>query len=119
MRKLKFLKNIGTAALDSANLTILTSTRSNMSAIYNQAKICPPSKRVCDLATEGWTLDPEIELALAHSTDFDEQKYIWEEWREVSGRLMREQYKVYIEKNNLAATLNGFDGENEKKNSIF
>ncbi len=33
-----------------------------------------------------------------------------EEWRDKSGKLMREQYKTYVELNNKAAVANGFQG---------
>jgi peptidyl-dipeptidase A len=118
-RKLQFLKDIGTSILPSADLEILTTTRTSMSNIYNSAKICPYDKQVCDTATEGWKLDPDMELALASSTDFEEQKYIWEQWREVSGKLMRDQYKVYIEKYNQAAALNEYNDAGEMWRSRY
>lgn len=77
IRKIKLLKDMGTAALEDADFNLLTATRTNMSGIYNSAKICPYEKQNCSLETEGWTLDPDIELKLASSNDFDEMKYIW------------------------------------------
>ena len=68
---------MGTAALDDEKFNLLTRTRTSMSGIYNSAKICPYEKQVCNLDTEGWTLDPDIELKLASSTNYDEMKYIW------------------------------------------
>jgi len=70
---------MGTAALDDDRFNLLTSIRTNMSGIYNKAKICPYDKQECDLETEGWTLDPDIELRLASSTNYDEMEYIWVE----------------------------------------
>jgi Angiotensin-converting enzyme len=71
------LKNVGTAALDDNELSNMTATRNKMSTIYNSARICPFDKQNCDLATEGMTLDPDIELKLASSTNYDEMQYIW------------------------------------------
>jgi peptidyl-dipeptidase A len=124
---------MGTAALDDDRFNLLTSTRTNMSGIYNKAKICPFDKQSCNLDTEGWSLDPDIELRLASSTNYDEMQYIWvkqnniqfnfilmirmnnfqfkEQWHEVSGKNMREQYKTYIQIYNEAAAQNNYSGD--------
>lgn len=101
------MKNIGTAALSDTDLTGLNGVVNRMSTIYNNAKICPFEKQNCNLQTEGLTLDPEIELLLASSDSFDEMKWIWEQWHEKSGKLMRNDYKEYVALMNKAATLNG------------
>jgi peptidyl-dipeptidase A len=59
------------------------------------------------LTTEGLTLDPEISAIMTKSQDYDELKWAWEQWREKSGKLMRGDYKKYVELVNKAATLNG------------
>jgi len=83
-----------------------------MSGIYNSARICPFNNRECDLQAQGLTLDPDIEEKLASLAStggsYEEMQYLWEEWRDKSGKLMREQYKTYVELNNKAANLNGF-----------
>jgi peptidyl-dipeptidase A len=76
-RQLMLLKDMGTAALDDNDLSALNANRNKMSGIYNSARICPFDKQNCDLATEGLTLDPDIELKLASSTNYDEMQYIW------------------------------------------
>lgn len=106
-RKLKFLKDIGTAALSNTDLTALNAATNRMSTIYNNAKICPFAKSNCDLTTEGLTLDPEIELLLASSDSPDEMEWIWEQWREKTGKLMKVDYKEYVTLMNKAATANG------------
>lgn len=106
-RQLMLLKKMGTSILDDADLTELNSVKAKMSTVYNAAKICPFDKKNCNLDTEGWTLDPDIELTLASSTNFDEQKYVWEQWHEKSGKLMRNDYKKYIDLMNKAAKANG------------
>lgn len=78
-----------------------------MTTFYNNARICPFEKQSCNLATEGLTLDPEIELLLASSENFDEMKYVWEQWHEKSGKLMRTDYKAYVDLMNKAAEGNG------------
>lgn len=44
---------------------------------------------------------------MAVSEDFDELAYIWKEWRDASGKNMRDDYKVYVELSNKAAAMNG------------
>lgn len=105
-RKLKILKDIGTAALDDTDLTTLNAAKNRMSSVYNEAKICPVTKKDCNLATEGLTLDPEIELLMASSEDFDEMKWTWEQWHEKSGKVMRTDYKSYVDLMNVAAEAN-------------
>lgn len=106
-RKLQILKDIGTAALSDTDLTELNAVKNRMTTVYNSARVCPSDKRVCNLTTEGLTLDPEIELLMASSTDFEEMKWIWEQWHEKSGKLMREDYKSYVDLMNKAAKANG------------
>ncbi|CRL05281.1 CLUMA_CG018154, isoform A [Clunio marinus] len=112
-RKLKILKDIGTAALSDADLTNLNSARNRMSTAYNSARICPFGKPNCDTSSEGLTLDPDIELLLSSSENFDEMKWTWEQWHEKSGKLMRDDYKIYIEMMNKAAIANGHDNAGE------
>jgi len=106
-RKLKILKDVGTAILSDSTLTNLTSTRNAMTLIYNNAKVCPfTNQQGCDLATEGLTLDPDIEVLLASSNNYDEMQWIWESWHDKSGKLMRDDYKKYVAIMNEAAVAN-------------
>lgn len=101
------MKDIGTSALSDTDLTDLNAVKNRMTTVYNSARICPFSKQDCDLAVEGFTLDPEIELLMASSTNFDEMKWTWEQWHEKSGKLMKEDYKSYVDYMNKAALANG------------
>lgn len=78
-----------------------------MSTIYNNARICPFAKQNCNTSTEGLTLDPEIDLLLASSESFDEMKWTWEQWREKTGKLMKDDYKECVKLMNKAASANG------------
>lgn len=106
-RKLQILKDIGTAALSDGDLTELNAAKNRMTTIYNSARICPFDRQNCNLEVEGLTLDPEIELLLASSTNFDEMKWTWEQWHEKSGKNMRNDYKSYVDFMNKAAVANG------------
>ncbi|GAB0092396.1 Angiotensin-converting enzyme [Sergentomyia squamirostris] len=110
-RQLKFLKDLGSSALSDQDLTLFTQTRNAMTQIYNSAKICPYNQRDCESNpnfTGYLTLDPEIELRMAASRDYDELSYLWSEWREKSGKLMREDYKEYVRLINQIAQLNNY-----------
>jgi peptidyl-dipeptidase A len=100
------VKQMGTSLLSPEDLTNLTETKQRMASIYNSARICPYEKKNCDLATEGWTLDPEIENRFAESTDYDELEWLWTQWHQASGAKMRNDYKIYVELMNRAAEAN-------------
>lgn len=77
-----------------------------MSAIYSKASICPYQQPNCSAANQ-WTLDPEIEHVMSTSQDYDELAYVWKEWRDKSGKLMRQDYRKYVEIMNKAGKVNG------------
>lgn len=106
-RQLKYLTHLGRDALSVADLTELTKTQAEIEKIYNTAKICPFNKQNCNLATEGLTLEPELYDILSSSQNYDELEWVWIQWREKSGKNMRDGYRKYIELNNKAAKLNG------------
>uniref|UniRef100_A0A1B0D1L8 Angiotensin-converting enzyme n=1 Tax=Phlebotomus papatasi TaxID=29031 RepID=A0A1B0D1L8_PHLPP len=115
-RQLSSLKNLGSSALSDEDLGLFTTTRNAMTSIYNSAKICPFTQPDCEsdpTFTDYMTLDPEIELRMAESRDYDELQYIWTEWREKSGKLMREDYKEYVRLINLMAEMNGYSDAGE------
>lgn len=73
-----------------------------MQAIYSKGKICDFKDRSkCDLA-----LEPEITNILTQSTNPEELKYVWDEWRKVSGKKVRKLFEDYVELSNEAARSN-------------
>lgn len=103
-RQFKKLGILGTAALPEDMHKEFEMTISQMENIYSTAKICDYKNRTkCDLA-----LEPEITEILMHSRDPDELKYIWMEWRKVSGEKIKPLYPKYVELANIAAGLNNF-----------
>ena len=80
-RKLKLMKNIGTAALNEDKLKEFISLTSNMATIYSTAKVLEygSSKR-------NFSLEPELTEILANSRKEEELQYYWEQWREASGK---------------------------------
>lgn len=79
-----------------------------MLTIYNKATVCPYTNQQCNKTKEGLTLDPHITDRFAQSRDFDELKYLWKEWHDNSGKLMRTNYTNYVNLINKVAIGNGF-----------
>lgn len=44
---------------------------------------------------------------MAESRDYDELLFAWKGWRDSAGKVLRQDYKKYVELANKAATLNG------------
>ncbi|XP_031624027.1 angiotensin-converting enzyme-like isoform X2 [Contarinia nasturtii] len=106
-RQLRFHKNLGEAILNETDLNMLTNIITQMSNVYNSATVCPYNKQNCD-TTERLTLDPDIQTRLGKSRDVDELKYLWVQWRDATGRKIRDKYEDYVELMNKVGTGNGF-----------
>lgn len=48
---------------------------------------------------------------MAVSRDYDELLFAWKGWRDSAGKVLRQDYKRYVELANKAATLNGKTSE--------
>ncbi|XP_062535785.1 angiotensin-converting enzyme-like [Armigeres subalbatus] len=107
-KQLALLKDLGTAALPTSDLEEYNKVLRRMDSAYQLAEICPYSNQNCTAGSQMWTLDPEMEQVMASSTDYEELSYTWRRWREESGKKMREDYKLYVDYVNQAATLNGY-----------
>lgn len=53
----------------------------------------------------GWISD--LQQIMAVSRDYDELLFAWKGWRDSAGKVLRQDYKRYVELANKAATLNG------------
>jgi peptidyl-dipeptidase A len=78
----------------------------NMTTIFSTATICPYTGP-CNTNTR-WKRDPTLTKKLATSDDYDLQKYIWNQWRTVTGDKMIPQYKQYIGLSNKGAQNAGY-----------
>ncbi|KAG0694354.1 Angiotensin-converting enzyme [Chionoecetes opilio] len=108
-RRFRFLSKKGPGALDHAELTEYKDLQAHMETIYGTATICDfYNPEQCDLI-----LEPDIEAIMASSTNWDELRYVWEEWRDKSGKLMRDDFVRFVELSNKAATLDGFENTGE------
>ena len=102
-RKIKLMKNIGTAALPDQQVKKFIGLTTSMSETYSKAKV-----NGYENSSEQKSLEPHLTEILAESRDPEELKYYWEQWREKSGAEIREMYGEYVDLYNQAAALNGF-----------
>lgn len=80
-----------------------------MTSIYNSATVCPFEEKNCsDSSKNRLTLDPDITARFAESRNYDELEYLWLEWREKTGKLMRSNYMDYVDVMNEVARENGY-----------
>ena len=75
----------------------------DLTGIYSKGKICSfKSKTDCNLE-----LEPDLNLLLKKSRDYEELKHIWIAWRDQTGKKMRSKYLRFVELDNKNAELNG------------
>merc|ERR1712106_912532 len=103
VRKLKLMKNIGTAALPENKLKAFISLTVNMGKTYSTAKVTEFGASKKQLS-----LEPELTEILAKSRNAKELQYYWEQWRDSSGKKIKNMYHTYVDIYNEAAKLNGF-----------
>ncbi|CAG0893955.1 unnamed protein product [Darwinula stevensoni] len=109
-RKFKFLSVLGAAAASAETYEELQRVQGEMETIYGTARVCPMAEPDCDLEESGLTLEPDLELILATSTDPEELLYVWDQWRAASGAKVRTLFQDYIRLSNEAAVANDPDG---------
>lgn len=102
------LSVLGTAILSDEKKTELVNVIADMQENHASGKICPYVRKTntpeeCDLS-----LEPEIKNILMDSRNYDELLHVWNEWRKVAGKPMKNNYQRYVELLNEAARLNGF-----------
>jgi peptidyl-dipeptidase A len=98
-RQFEKLAVIGTSALTGDDEITYTKVSNNMQTIYSSATICVNGK--CDLQ-----LDRDLTGIMANSKNYSELQEAWVNWRDASGKKMREDYITYYTLGNKAATLN-------------
>ncbi|ELU13139.1 hypothetical protein CAPTEDRAFT_175968 [Capitella teleta] len=106
-RQFRKIADIGEAVLSEEDFNRQSELRAEMQRIYSTAEAC--NKPGDDDPDKCYPLDPDLEQIMATSTDWDELKWAWESWRDVSGRLMPDMYEEYAGLLNKAADMNGYD----------
>jgi len=110
------LSNLGTAVLNPKNLKKFSKLKADMTTAYSTAKVNNFASVVEEnVDVKQFSLEPEISLALAKSRDATELEYYWTQWRDQSGKQIREMYTEYVNYQNLAAKQNGFKDASEMK----
>ncbi|XP_035263080.1 angiotensin-converting enzyme-like [Anguilla anguilla] len=99
-RILKKLGDIERAVLPEEELKEYNNLLANMETKYSVAEACREDG-TCH------PLDPDLNEIMARSRDYDELLFAWEGWRNASGRILRDDYKKYVQLANKAARLNG------------
>uniref|UniRef100_A0A8C9ZSM7 Angiotensin-converting enzyme n=1 Tax=Sander lucioperca TaxID=283035 RepID=A0A8C9ZSM7_SANLU len=99
-RIIKKLSDIERAALSTPQLEEYNTLLSNMETKYSVAQVCRDNG-MCH------PLDPDLQKIMAESRDYDELLFAWKGWRDAAGKVLRQDYKRYVELANTAAKLNG------------
>ncbi|KAM4797112.1 angiotensin-converting enzyme 2 [Rhinophrynus dorsalis] len=102
--QLIFLSDKGSAILSNDKYTRLNDVLNEMSTIYSTYTVCNP-----DGSNECLPLEPGLDEIMAKSTDYYERLWAWEGWRAGAGKKMRSLYEEYVELENEAASLNGYE----------
>ncbi|XP_071994551.1 angiotensin-converting enzyme 2 [Engystomops pustulosus] len=101
--QLIYLGNKGAGILPSDKYSRLNKILNDMSTIYSTQTVCKPDGSSC-LAFE-----PGLDSIMLDSTDYHERLWAWEGWRVEAGKRMRKLYEEYVDLENEAAVLNGYD----------
>jgi len=109
-RKVKLLSNVGVTILPLDKIKGFNKLKSDMGSTYSKAKVKEFSDKEKD-----YSLEPELTKEMAQNRDPKMLGYYWTQWREQSGKKIRDQYKEYVDVYNEAAKLNGYkDGSHMK-----
>ncbi|XP_065301435.1 angiotensin-converting enzyme-like isoform X2 [Dermacentor albipictus] len=99
------LSSLGASVLSHEKEDELTKLISEMQGHHASAKVCPWLKNTsqqCHLS-----LDPEIINIMRTSRNYCELLHVWDEWRKVAGKPMKEKFLRYVQLENEAAILGG------------
>ena len=97
-RKMKQIAEIGVSALPQESLEEYNYITTQMVKIYSTAKVLDFKDK-----SKMLSLEPALEEVLAESRDPMELEYYWTEWRNATGRKMRDLYLRYVNLTNEAA----------------
>lgn len=111
-RIIKKLSDIERAALHQQDLEEYNTLLSDMETKYSVAEVCRDNGQ-CH------PLDPDLQKIMAESRDYDELLFAWKGWRDSAGKVIRQDYKRYVELANMAATLNGHSDNGASWRSMY
>ncbi|XP_070392997.1 angiotensin-converting enzyme-like [Dermacentor albipictus] len=102
------LSVLGTAMLSDDKQNELLNIVAEMLQNHASGKICPFLRKTNTSEECNLSLEPEIKNILKDSRNYYELQHVWNEWRKVAGKPMKERYLRYVKLMNEAARLNGF-----------
>lgn len=102
------LSVLGTAILSEDKQDEFIKLIADMQENHANAKICPYVRKTNKSDECNLSLEPEIKNILSDSRNYYELQHVWNEWRKVSGKPMKQKYLRYVDLTNEAARLNGF-----------
>ncbi|XP_075550287.1 angiotensin-converting enzyme-like [Dermacentor variabilis] len=102
------LSVLGTAVLSNDKQNELVNIIADMQENHASSKICPFVRQTNRPDECNLSLEPEIKNILMDSRNYYELLHVWNEWRKVAGKPMKQNYLRYVELLNEAARLNGF-----------
>ncbi|XP_057682764.1 angiotensin-converting enzyme [Corythoichthys intestinalis] len=106
------LSEIDKAALPPQQLEEFNTIVSDMETKYSVAEVCRENGQ-CH------PLDPDLQKIMAESRDYDELLFAWKGWRDAAGKILRSDYKRYVELSNEAAVLNGYSDNGASWRSLY
>ncbi|KAL5242758.1 hypothetical protein ACI65C_010168 [Semiaphis heraclei] len=108
-RQLKFLSMPGPAALPQEQLSRYNRLINDMLAVYNSASVCAFDEPLkC-----GLRLDPDLNMIMSRSRDWNELQHTWIEWRRRTGQKVRDMFEQLVDVSNQAALLNNVSDASE------
>ncbi|CAH2219630.1 angiotensin-converting enzyme 2 [Pelobates cultripes] len=102
--QLTYLGEKGTSVLSSEKYARLNQILNEMSRLYSTETVCRPNNTEDCLPFE-----PGLDQIMLHSRDYHERLWAWEGWRANTGKKMRPLYEEYVQLENEAAKLNGYN----------
>nr|DBA34374.1 TPA: hypothetical protein GDO54_001937 [Pyxicephalus adspersus] len=100
--QLIYLGEKGASVLPSESYRRLNQILNEMSTIYSTETVCSPNGTIC------MPFEPGLDSIMLDSTDYHERLWVWEGWRVNAGKRMRTLYEEYVDLENQAAQLNGY-----------
>ncbi|XP_073421359.1 angiotensin-converting enzyme 2 [Dendrobates tinctorius] len=97
------LGNKGSGVLPTDKYTRLNAILNEMSTIYSTQTVCSPDGSSC------LPFEPGLDRIMLESQDYHERLWVWEGWRAEAGKRMRKLYEEYVDLENEAARLNGYE----------
>ncbi|CAJ0959493.1 unnamed protein product [Ranitomeya imitator] len=97
------LGNKGSGVLPTDKYTRLNAILNEMSTIYSTQTVCSPDGSSC------LPFEPGLDRIMLESQNYHERLWVWEGWRAEAGKRMRKLYEEYVDLENEAARLNGYE----------